>query len=274
MRAKIIIFTALIVLLIGLVVYNLTNNPVTVFKNGTKLGSIDLSHVPLNKGLTLLRERFSNPIYLNTDSASRAVSLKDIGISYDEDELLKATTTCLFNAPLMFCQNTSNEPVDKGGLLKLDQTILDNYLTALELQMQYVAKNTIISFDDFSFSAPSEQAKITLDKSVFTTPDGIASLIDNKPIKIKLILNNDDDLTAQHLQVLKLIDLISKPLLIKFGRNPIYIPQPTVRSFVTTQERNGELYGLVSASEISNYLDTLKVKYENQDVKITKLILR
>lgn len=270
MRLKLFIFGIFLLLLTSLIIYNLTNNPITVFKEGTKIGNIDLSRLPLNKGLSLLKERFNNPIYLNTDSTSRAVNLKDMGISYDENEILKAATTCLFRKPLMFCQNTSNEPVDINGFITIDKKMLDTYLADLEAQMQYAAKNTIISFDDFSFSTPSDKAKITLDKSAFKSPDGINSLIDNKPIKIKLVLNNDDDLTAQHLQTLKLINLISQPLLIKYGRNPIYIPAQIVNSFVTTIERNGELYGLVSSKEISNYLDILKLKYENQDVKIVR----
>lgn len=266
MKKIFILISTLIVALI--VTYNLIENPITVFKNGTVVGRIDLSGKTLNNGLDILERKFDSPIYLNLDATSRAISLRDIGINYNVDQILKATKICRFRNPRIFCANTSNEPVDKNEFIKVDSTKLNAYLDEFEKELQPLAKNNIVSFEDYSFRAGDKENKLIIDRSIFTNKLDLYNIIDTQTIKIKLNTNTFGNLKALNQQTLVLIENITIPLLIKYGRNPIYIQKSDLKKFILTEDREGITYGKISAEEITKYLETLKVKYAKDDVVI------
>ena len=176
-----------------------------MFRNNTKAGNIDLSGKTLNSGLELLNTSINTPIYLNIESQSRVITLNDLGISYDENELIKATKTCRFRKPLIFCRNTSNEPINNDEFIMVDDTRLSQYLDELEKEFEFISKNSIISFYDYSFIAPSINATISLNKDVFTNKKSLSQIIDTKDIKIKLNLETKDDLNKQKTATTNLI---------------------------------------------------------------------
>ena len=268
MKIRITFFIIISIIFSYWLIYNLSNKPITVFKNNIKAGKIDLSGKTLNTGLEMLNSSINSPVYLNLESQSRTVTLKDIGISYEENELLKATKTCRFRKPLFFCQNTSNEPIRQEEFIVVDNTLLSSYLDKLEKEFEFIAKNTSISFQDYSFIAPSNSATISLDKEVFINKESLSRIIDTKDIKIKLNLITKDDINKQETATDNLIEKVTNPLLIKYGRNPIYIPKNTLKSFITTKEENNLIKGYILEEKVKEYLDSIKEKYAKEDVQI------
>ncbi|MFA6981988.1 MAG: L,D-transpeptidase [Patescibacteria group bacterium] len=266
MRVKFVILLSLILLLAFQILQK--NQPTTVFKTGVRVGDTDLSGKTWAEGKKLIDGIFDKPIYLNIENTSRAITLKEIGIEIDTDVLARFTKVCRVSKPNMFCKITSNEPVDSSKLIKKDDAKLEGYLNSLEEEFQFAAKNTIIDFEDYSFRTLSPNAKILIDRSTFTEGEKINDLISTERIKIRLGTTTEDDKGEQQEETLKLIDKMTRPLLIKYGGTPIYIPGEEVGNFIITEDRKGLLFGVVSSPVIRNYLLGLKSKYESKDVKL------
>jgi lipoprotein-anchoring transpeptidase ErfK/SrfK len=66
------------------------------------------------------------------------------------------------------------------------------------------------------------------------------------------------------------INKVSYPLLIKYGRFPVYIPAERIKSFLSVIEKDGLTYGKITDYEINRYLDELDAKYRNPDVAIIR----
>lgn len=266
MRVKLVILFSLALLLAYLIVNR--NNPTTVFKSGVKIGDFDLSNKTWSEAEKIIKAVFDKPIYLNVNNTSRAVTLREIGITIDTDALARFTKTCKVTKPNMFCKITSNEPVDPAKLIKRNESKLNKYLDGLEDEFQFAAKNTIISFDDYSFRKLSADARIAIDRSIFFDNDRISNLVSVDRIKIKIATSAEDDKENQYTETRDLVAKISKPLLIKYGGSPIYILADSIEGFIATEERDGLLFGVITTENIKTYLDELKPKYENDDVKV------
>jgi lipoprotein-anchoring transpeptidase ErfK/SrfK len=185
-------------------------------------------------------ETFSKPIYLNFENSSRSLYLKDIGIVYDKN-------------------------ADK---VLIDHQTLNTYLDSLEKDFAFLSKNTVISMEAYYFQVPSDKAAIKLDRTPFENAENITKLVNNPQPKIKVTLSTVDDLSLQTQKTNDLITKISAPLLIKYGRNPIYIPQDTIKSFMQPQITNGVLTEYLSYDQVSQYLDMLDQKYASPDVVV------
>jgi lipoprotein-anchoring transpeptidase ErfK/SrfK len=269
-RTRLFIIAVSIIILSIITTYNLLNNPITVFKDGTTVGYINLSGKTLTEGLVLIESRQKTPIYLNIESTSRAVTLEEMGITFNMDEVLKATKTCRFRSPRLFCAVTSNEPLHKDETILIDNAKLDAFLNGLLAELQPLSKNTIISFSDYSFYAPGPNAQITFDLAGFKSKENIYNLIHDQDVKVHLALNVQDEAVGQKAQTQTLIANIVKPLLIKYGRNPIYIPTDILKKVIASKEQDGKSHGYIDAIEIGNYLDSIRSKYEKDDVKILR----
>jgi lipoprotein-anchoring transpeptidase ErfK/SrfK len=242
-----------------------------VFRSGTKVGNVSLDGKSISEGLTLVNKLFSKPIYLNVESASIAVTLRDIGIDSNMDELLKATKTCLFREPRIFCQNTSNEPIESLHTVDIDREKLNAYLAKLESELQYIAKNNIVDLEKLTFNAVSPKATVEIDKSLFDSNEGVYKLIDSQNIKVKIILKTVDDASLQTKLTKELATKISaRPLLIKYGRNPIYVSVPDIANFIDIDTNSNPATASINTNAISAYIDNLEAKYAKDDVIVIK----
>lgn len=245
--------------------------PITVFRGGSKIGSLDLTGEKLDVGYNILTYQLKKPIYLNLETSSQAVTLNDIGIGINLDALTKMTKTCRFSLLQFFCKNTSNEALNPLNALSLNQEKLDEFLNQIEHETQFLAENTIISFSDYTFRAATPNAAIELDREPFSSKEKISQLITQEGrVKVKLNASPVDNKEEQQTLTKTLISNIQKPLLIKYGRNPVYIPAETIATFITTEERDGLLYGKVIEAPIGTYLDKLGKEYESEDVILEK----
>jgi hypothetical protein len=188
----------------------------------------------------VLEKAFSKPLYLNLEDSSRSITLKDIGITYDKVKDDVNINTFKLNA----------------------------YLSELEKEYEFLSKNTIISFEDFSFRAPSEHAQIKLDRTPFSSKEIIMQLVSSPVMKMRLTLDTKDDLNIQTTKTDELIEKISTPLLIKYGRNPIYIPKDTIKGFIDIKEHDGLLTGFIDFDAVSKYLSELDKRYASTDLVV------
>jgi hypothetical protein len=179
-----------------------------------------------------IEKSFEKPLYLNLEDSSRSITLADIGITYDK----------------------SKDDVN------INSFKLDSYLSELEREYEFLSKNTIISFEDFSFRVPSDNAKIKLDRTPFSSKEAVLQFIENPVMKMKLNLDTTDTPQTQNMKTGELVNKISTPLLIKYGRNPVHIPSDIIKSFVEIKEQDGLISGFINFEFISEYLNNLNNK--------------
>ena len=168
----------------------------------------------------------------------------------------------------LFCKNTSNEKIDPNSVVAVDEEKIGTFLSNLESQVQYLSGNTIISFDDYSFRSVAPNTPITLNAKKLLEEHGIANLITAENLSLQLYMDTNEDKKAQHKATEDTILNITKPLLIKYGRNPIYIPTDILTTFISKQETDGFLYGIIEKKPIKQYLSSLKDTYGSDEVVI------
>lgn len=272
MRKKLIILgISLVLLTIAILnsdVYNF--QPITVFKQGTKIGNLELSRAEWEAGYSILKSKLSDPIYLNIDNKSRGVSLEEIGFDINRDKLSKLTQTCKTRAFQVICRKTSNEQIDPNTVITVNEETLNIFLEELDKEIEYLSKNTIISFEDNTFKAVTPQTKVQVKRDTFKDNAKIADFLTRDNVQISLETIIQEDTEKQNEITENLIEAMSYPLLIKYGRNPIYIPGETVNKFIKTKDKEGVLYGYIDDKPIREYVESLKTDYASKDVVIVK----
>lgn len=252
----------------AIVIFGFNFDSTPTFKNGTMVGSINLGGLTADQGTTLLDKRFDEPIYFNIESASRSVTPLEIGISYDKNSLLKSTHVCRLKTPQLFCTPLATKGSDRSDVIVIDKEKLDAYLAQLDSAFQFVAQNTIVSFEDYSFRAPAPGTKISVDRQVFASSAGVINLLDYPKIRLKAVAGEDGATATQEQKTLDLIEGISFPLLIKYGGSPVSISKEDIKEFVEIEPRGGFTYGVISVEKVVDYLDELGEAYESEDVKL------
>lgn len=141
-------------------------------------------------GIPVVSEEF-NPDYLHLTDKSRGVTLKEIGIDIDRDKLEKLTQNCRPKKWQILCKNTSNEKIDPNEVISVNSWVLGQFIGNMENDIQYLAKTTVISFEDYTFRAVTPGSKIEIDKSAFTNKENISDWLTSTDNQLKLkILSN------------------------------------------------------------------------------------
>lgn len=241
------------------------NRKVVVYSNDATFGQLDISNLTEGQGSKILYEAISKPIYLNIKSKSRAVTLEEIGVSLDSTKLKQLTKTCRSKTLQLFCKSNNIGETSAGDVIVIDREKLSLYLDDLEAELQFLADNTITSFEDYTFRAVSPEATVVLDRSQFLNKRELMEMLSEERLTISLDLTLEN-LSNQKAVTETLINQMSYPLLIKYGRNPIYIPTDLVSSFLGTIQKDENTYGIVKEDEIQKYLNELHDQYANEDV--------
>uniref|UniRef100_A0A7C4TLG9 Murein L,D-transpeptidase n=1 Tax=candidate division WWE3 bacterium TaxID=2053526 RepID=A0A7C4TLG9_UNCKA len=272
MRSKIfILFISLILLFIAILNSDVEQfKSVTVFKPNTKIGNLNMSGVDWNQGYSSLVSKLNKPIYLYLSDKSRGVTLKEIGVDIDRDKLEKLTQNCRPKSWRILCRNTSNEMVDPKSVIAINKWVLGQFLEGIEKDIQYLSKTTVISFEDYTFRAVSPNTKIEINKDMFLDQEKILDWLTSDENQIKLAIITNETKEQQKQATTAVINKLAYPLLIKYGRNPIYIPTERIRSFITVTEKDGLTYGKLNDYEINRYLDELDLVYKHPDVVIVR----
>ena len=240
----------------------------TIFRSNSKIGNIKLDGKSYNEGSALLNKSLNSPIYLNLDFNSRSVTLKELGFSLNTEVLEKLTKNCKLGMLKLFCGNTSNEKLNPINAINVDTQALNLFLDDYDKNIRFLAKNTIISLDNSTFKSPGANATVKVDRSDFEKKENLSKLLNIGSTKITMKLKSVDDKDSQNIATLDLVEKISIPLLIKYGRSPIYIPGEKIHEFIEVVDENGFLTGRVSELKVASYLESLKKDNEKPDVKI------
>ncbi|MFC1622216.1 L,D-transpeptidase [Patescibacteria group bacterium] len=242
----------------------------TFFTKEAKFGEIDLRGKTLSEGSEILYSKLNEPIYLSLKSTSQATSLKELGVSIDEGVLEEFTKTCPLKYIRFFCEGEFRKKPNIEDAIEFDSQIMEAYLEGLESSLRFLTQNNIISFEDYSFRALSPQAKITIDRKKLNSKSKILEYFTQGPIKISLGIDTWDETERQEGVTTAFIPKITHPMLIKYGRNKLWIPKETVEKFVTTDVKEGFVHGFISAEEVEKYLSELQEIYETEQVQILK----
>ena len=244
-----------------------TAKPVRIFATGAKFGSVSISGQDYLTFISTLDKKFASPVYLDLESSSRSVTLADMGIGYDAKKLASLTQECRDMRLFHLCGSSSMVENNGSDFITMDAFKLQKFLSGLEDEYAFVSKNTIISYDNFTFRSPGPHAKVHIDSKYFSDPAHLADLISVPVVTIPLTATTIDSPDAQKASTESIAKDISVPLLVKYGRSPINIP---TKSFISTLKDNNITYGIISSSSISKYLDTISADYESSEVHLVK----
>ncbi|MBT6401382.1 L,D-transpeptidase [candidate division WWE3 bacterium] len=270
-KKLLILITATVALATAILLTDPANlKAVTVFKSGTQVGNINLSRTAWDLGYASLTSRLTTPFYINLESKSRGVTPEELGITLDRDKLAKMSSTCRTKLFRLFCKNTSNENIDPNNVFILDQEKIDLFWEDLNKEVSFLAENNIVSFEDNTFRALSPEATVSLNRETFDTPEGIASIITTDNFVVDLEIVSEDNKELQKTTTESLIAEISAPLLIKYGRNAIYISSENVASFITSIEKDDFFFGQINKEPIARYMEDLAEEFASEDIKVVK----
>lgn len=272
MKTKLAVLSAATILLIISIYLGDPQNfkPVTIFKIGTKVGSLNLSRTPWDIGYASLKSRLSSPFYINLESKSRGVTPEELGIGLNTDTLTKLTTTCKTRLLRIFCRNTSNEKINPNTAFTADESKINAFVSELDREIAFLAENTIISFEDNTFRALSPNASVSINSEAFTNIDRLAEVITTDNFILDLLIKSEDDKDLQREATETLIQNMSVPLLIKYGGTPLYISADQIREFIGTTEKEGFHYGYIKKDAVEEYLDSLEPTYASDEIQIFK----
>lgn len=253
---------------LALIVVEFTSPKVKVFNRHAKIGDFSLTGMEYDEGITSLNKKLNEPIYLNLESKSQITTFKELGLSINKEKLDNFTKTCRSKPFKMFCDNKFSLNLNSNEIITIDQKTLDKFLDDFEEQLQYLATNTIISFEDYSFRTLSENAEIQIDRTPFSTKENILGLFNEGRVEISITTSPEDNMTAQKTATQNLVQNMTFPLLIKYGRNPINIPSDVIAEIVEIRQKDGLSFGFINKSEVDKYLETLHYEYASEDVEV------
>ncbi|OGC50357.1 hypothetical protein A2716_04080 [candidate division WWE3 bacterium RIFCSPHIGHO2_01_FULL_40_23] len=229
-------------------------------KPGVKIGSLNLSYLKKDEALEKLSVLETKPLYFNLVNRSISQNYNEIGVSFDKETVNQFIRQCYLK---YLCLPKLSRTPPVSSLIKIDNSKLETFLNELNKDFQKNELAPAISFDDATFYAQAPDSKFQIDKENIKktlTPEAIQS---KDPISIKITEINQGSLNLQHEETDKLIEKItSTPLLIKYGRNPVYIYKNDLSKFVDTRVEDGKKIGFLNESAINDYLNLLIQKYK------------
>ncbi|OGC68723.1 hypothetical protein A2415_02100 [candidate division WWE3 bacterium RIFOXYC1_FULL_39_7] len=265
-------FLPKILIILGVILFLvLTFRPHFVVSKNTYFGSFNLGKLTEQDAKNKISEILQKPIYLNANYSSRAIQLSEIGVGFDRSKLEASTTLkCLLRVGKLsiFCLETKPSKT-QNDVLVINEKVLRDYLTQLEAEFAFVAKNTQILFENYSFSTPGENAQISIDYEDFKK-ELSSKISDTSKISLKINLKSEDDVYLQKQSSLALIEKLTTPLLIKYGRQPIYIPKETLKTFIDSEETLSKYTNFIKEEPIRAYLKELAEKYATDDVRVVE----
>ncbi len=271
MRAKLPLFVFLLLLFLILAAVTALfhySQPIRVFRQEAVFGELSLSGMEYTQGRKVLEDRLTRPIYLDLEATSQAETLENIGVFINDEQLLHLTKNCPSDLLRLFCINEFAGEMVAGDALEVDSAKLDSFIKEFEENLAFMVNNTIISFEDYTFRPLSADAKVLIDRNTFMTKAKLAEIVGQDRVSLALTTETVDDSKLQAEITKELSVNMAYPLLIKYGKNPIYIPEYEVGTFITTKIEDGLTVGKIAEQEISDYITELGETYASEDVRV------
>ncbi len=234
-----------------------------LFPPNTKIGDIDLSYKTYDEGIKEISKISEKPVYFNLSNQSISPNYKDLGISFKPEALKYFLTTCFAK---YFCVPTEKKTF--GTLISIDKDKFESFIKSLSSQVSSGASAPVINFDEVKFYAQAPDAKFSLDDKDLLrniTPEKILS---DTPLKINIIQTFKGNVSLQNEETEKLTEkVVSEPLLVKYGRQPVYIQKDELLNLTKKVTNDGRNEVVISESETRKLIDSLKSTYP-VDIKL------
>lgn len=231
---------------------------------GTKIGSTDFSLMTFNKAKEIVVELARKPIYFNISNQSISLTYSDIGVNFNEELLNDFLTSCYFKK---FCLPLASRS-DLNDIVKVEPLKINAFMDTLNKQIHTNITSPIISFDDLTFYAQAPDARAIIDKSKLFEELKAEKLFGQNPLSIKLTVSEGGDIVKQNIETDKLLKkVIGDSLLIKYGRQPLYIQPSELRKLVKVEPERGVKKVKILDSEVRKLIDTIKQRF-NLDIKL------
>ncbi len=262
MSGKAVFFLLLVLALV--IVIPLTLKPEKLVVPGTKIGSVDFSLMTSDKARAVIIGLERKPIYFNISNQSISPTYKDIGVNFNKDLINDFLTNCYFEKicfPLKTSANINN-------IVTIESPKINTFLDMLNGQIHANISSPVISFDDLTFYAQAPDTKVIVDKTKLLEELKAEKLFGQDPLSIKLTIKEGGDATKQNTKTEELLNkVISSSLLIKYGRQPVYIQPAELKNLVKIETDRGIKKVKILDSEVRKLIDTIKQRF-NLNIKL------
>lgn len=197
--------------------------------------------------------------YLNLTSRSTKVTLEDIGISIDTSNLEEYLGSCKYK-----CIHEFNELIlDKEKVkIVINRESADYFLDSIVTDFKDYTNIAYIDFDKNLFYRNSTDATIEIDKPAFYKQFEKNDFLLTKNIEIGTVLQDENREQQKTLTESLVNKVTNNYLLIKYGRQPIYVQPTTLKSFVIVKEENNKTIAIIEKQKIKEFLQTIVEKYD------------
>ncbi len=260
MDRKHVLLFSIVILLTTLVALT---KPEKLVPRRIKYPNLDISGKPVKIAEAEFELTLNKPIYLNFESKSNSTKLKNLGVKLNRENLYRAAQTCLYRR---ICWG-GDRTITAQDLIKIDQEKLNNKIDEINKDIRFLAQNNVISLYDYSFKAVSPNAEAKVDPNSITS-GYISQIIGATPTIVSLKVDVEDNTQAQKAATLALKNAVTAPLLIKYGRLPVYIGTSDIEDFLEVVENPDSTIIKVKKEPVAQYINDLAETYKNPDVEI------
>ena len=210
---------------------------------------------------SLVSEYENKKTYVNFPHKSIEINYKDLGITFNQAFLEGYFQKC--RSKEIKCDKDKNSFLRSMDpkIIQLNQEKLDNFIENLNQEIGILLQTPDISFDNLSFKAYDSTARISVNK-----PDLVSQLNPNQIFSQNEIrITTSVDMNNTENQKLETENLVKKAtatsLLIKYGRQPVYINSAKLNEFIELESNNDTTIGQIKQAKIKEYIDHLKQTY-------------
>jgi len=216
-------------LVLGIVIVGFSK-PQLLIHGGTKIGDLNLSYLTYEEAKEKIGSVEQKPLYFNFVDQSISQSYSDIGVFFDKEILKGYVSNCVLK---YFCSRAleTQKPLDE--MILIDDAKIEALIAELNIHILARKDTPIISFDDITFYAQAPDAKFEI-----TVDDLKSELIPEKifsddPLKIAIKEKTKGTLSLQNQKTEELMNTVtSQALLVKYGRQPVYVSAEKLRNLV------------------------------------------
>ncbi|MEZ6255187.1 MAG: L,D-transpeptidase [Patescibacteria group bacterium] len=256
-------------ILLTLLLAYATHTSTTVFSEQATFGDLSLKNKTVTEGTAIVKNKLAEPIYLNFESKSRSITPTELGINVNIEMLKQMSKTCYKTLGIRYlCVDNNTKNITSQDTLEINNELLNPYVLELNTEMAYLKDNTVVSLENYTFKRLSKNATVVIAEEKLTDKSTLANLIGASAGSIILEPKIVDDNSSQKKETEAVLDLINRTLLIKYGRNPVYIPAGKIAEFTSFTTKDGITEGHVATDNIHKYLEELGQKYESENVAI------
>ena len=232
----------------------------SVILPNTKVGNLDLSRMTVAEASELLQQYEERTTLVTFPHRASRITYADLGVHLDTALLHEYTRQCP-RFSLTCRERKPSVPLDER-IVVTDEEAFSSFVAGMNEEVRALLESIDISFDDLSVRAHGSGATIVVDEERLRAHLTAEAIISDDAIDLSTRVQYPDK-EAQWAATEETVDAATaSTLLIKYGRQPVYIPTDTLRSFFTvTADDAGRATGYVSREQIGAYITSLGETY-------------